>query len=197
MDLACGTGYGTHLLGATGADLSLEALRYARKRFPASYVAADALHLPFGRVFDAGVSFETIEHVRDPAGLLEEFRRVLRPGGMLIVSTPNRDLWSPRSPRPCQRHHLREFNPKEFRALFKTFKGVEYFGQQLLERKQALLFEGKELAKRLVRSFLPLSRFRRAKAPRRLEDLVPDPAYDVVPVERSRVPAILLAVAHT
>lgn len=194
LDLACGTGYGTRLLAATGADISLEALRYARKRFPASYVAADALRLPFGRVFDAVVSFETLEHVRDAGRFLEEVRRVLRPGGQLILSTPNRELWSPRSPRPCQRHHVREFNPREFRALLKAFQGVEYFGQLQLDRKEALLFEGKELAKRLLRSFAPVRRFRRGKSS---EGSPADPAYEVRPVERSRVPAILLAIAHT
>src|SRR5258706_6769640 len=129
LDVACGTGYGTAMLGAVGADLSLEALRYAR-RHPAPYVAADAVRLPFGRSFDAVVSFETIEHVPDPGRFVAECAPVLKPGGLLLVSTPNRDLWSPRSPKPIQRHHIREFNRREFLDVLRPFQ-VELYGQLL------------------------------------------------------------------
>src|SRR4029077_3792404 len=137
LDVACGTGYGTAMLGAVGADLSFEALRYAR-RHPAAYVASDAARLPFGRRFDAVVSFETIEHVPDPGRFVAECARVLRPGGLLLVSTPNRDLWSPRSATPLQRHHVKEFTRKEFLAVLKPFK-VQLFGQILLDRRGAAL----------------------------------------------------------
>jgi SAM-dependent methyltransferase len=189
LDVACGTGYGTAMLGAVGVDLSLEALRYAR-RHPAPYVAADAAVLPFGRVFDAIVSFETIEHVADAARFVSECARVLKPGGVFLVSTPNRELWSPRSPKPIQRHHVREFNRREFLEVLRPFK-VQLFGQLVLTRRGAALWEGKELAKRLVRAFLPVRRFRPA-ALRRLDELEPDPRYDVVPCGRG-TPAVFVA----
>ena len=191
LDVACGAGYGTALLGAVGADLSLPTLRAARKRYPARYVAADALRLPFARAFDAVVSFETIEHVPDAASFVAECARVLRPEGVFIVSTPNRELWSPRSPRPCQRHHVREFNRREFLEVLRPFK-VQLFGQLLLGRRGAALFEGKELAKRVLRAFLPVSRLRRA-ATKRLGELEPDPRYAVSPCG-PKTPAIFVAV---
>lgn len=191
LDVACGTGYGTAMLGAVGVDLSLDALRYAR-RHPARYVAADAGRLPFGREFDAVVSFETIEHVADPGRFVSECARVLRPGGVLLVSTPNRELWSPRSPTPQQRHHVKEFSRREFLEVLRPFQ-VELYGQVLLTRRGAALWEGKELAKRVLRAFLPIRRFRRA-ALRRLEELEPDPRYAVQPVG-SRTAAIFVAVA--
>jgi SAM-dependent methyltransferase len=192
LDVACGTGYGTAMLGAVGVDLSLEALRYAR-RHPARYVAADAARLPFGRVFDTVVSFETIEHVVDPGRFVAECARVLRPGGSLLVSTPNRELWSPRSPAPVQRHHVKEFTKKEFLAILKPFK-VQLFGQILLDRRGAAVWEGKELAKRLLRAFLPVRRFRRTTQ-RRLGELEPDPTYAVLPCD-TRTAAIFVAVAQ-
>ena len=191
LDVACGTGYGTAMLGAVGVDLSIEALRYAR-RHPATYVASDAARLPFGRSFDAVVSFETIEHVPDPGRFVAECARVLRPGGLFLVSTPNRELWSPRSPKPLQRHHIREFSRREFLEVLRPFH-VELYGQLLLSRRGAALWEGKELAKRLLRAFVPIRRFR-PKALVRLEELEPDPRYAVLPCGR-KTPAIFVAAA--
>lgn len=192
LDVACGTGYGTAMLRAVGVDVSLDALRYAR-RHPALYVAADAARLPFDRTFDSVVSFETIEHVADPVRFVAECSRVLKPGGLFIVSTPNRELWSPRSARPLQRHHVKEFNRKEFLAALRPFK-VQLFGQLLLDRRGAALWEGKELAKRVLRAFLPIRRFRRASI-RRLDELEPDPKYAVVPCG-AKTPAIFIALAQ-
>src|SRR6185436_14011483 len=96
------------------------------------------------------------------------------------------------SPKPLQRHHIREFNRKEFLAVLKPFR-VELRGQLLLSRQKAALFEGKELAKRVVRAFLPVRRFRKA-AQQSLEQLEPDPRYAVLPCG-SRIPAIFVAIA--
>ncbi len=189
LDVACGTGYGTALLGATGVDLAPEALRHAR-RYTGRLLAADALRLPFGAVFDTVVSFETIEHVRDSARFVAECARVLRPGGTFIVSTPNRELWSPRSPRPVQRFHVREFNRREFLEALRPFR-VRLYGQLVLDRRAAAAFELRELAKRVLRAFVPVRRFRRS-AVRKLADLVPDPAYAVAPCGRG-TPAIFVA----
>lgn len=192
LDVACGTGYGTAMLGAVGVDVSLDALRYAR-RHPARYVAADAARLPFRcGDFDAVVSFETIEHVVDPVRFVAECVRVLKPGGRLLVSTPNRELWSPRSPKPLQRHHVKEFTKREFLEVLRPLR-VELHGQLLMTRPAAALWEGKELAKRLVRALLPVRRFRRAVT-KRLEELEPDPKYAVRPCG-ARTAAIFVALA--
>jgi len=197
LDVACGAGYGTAMLGAVGADLDPAALRYAAKHYPAPYVAADAVRLPFRRgAFHTLVSFETVEHLADPERFLSECVRILRPGGQLILSTPNRELWSPRSPRPCQRHHVREFNRREFLSLLKPFPEVQLFGQLALSRRGAVLFEGKELAKRLLRAFVPVRSFRRP-ALRRLEELEPDPRYAVTPLAPRGAAAIFVAIAST
>ena len=94
LDLGCGDGrLGTGLQAGrlTLADVSQVALERAARRVPGARVAQlepDA-RLPFeGSAFDLVLCAETIEHVRDVQLFLSEIRRVLRPGGMLALTTP-------------------------------------------------------------------------------------------------------------
>jgi SAM-dependent methyltransferase len=193
LDVACGTGYGAALLGAVGVDISAEALARARNETD-RLIRSDALRLPFGAAFDAVVSFETVEHLADPEGFVAECRRVLRPGGLLVMSTPNRELWSPRSSKPLQAHHVREFSRKEFLALLGPFRDVTLFGQLPMGRRTAAAFAWKELSKRVIRALMPLRRFRGASR-RSLKDLAPDPAYEPRPLAAEGTASIFVAVA--
>lgn len=99
LDVACGSGYGTSMLAHAGAkrvvgvDVSTDAVEYARQRYAGptvAYAVADAGALPFDREsFDVVVSFETIEHLRDPDAFLQEVKRCMRSAGLFVVSTPN------------------------------------------------------------------------------------------------------------
>ncbi len=98
-DVACGTGYGSRALADGGAarvlafDADHGAVDYARARYASDSVefgVADARALPLeDATLDAFVSFETIEHLPDPERFVDEIARVLKPGGVLILSTPN------------------------------------------------------------------------------------------------------------
>ena len=137
LDIACGSGFGLRMLDAAGArtlgvDYDAGALGDIRRRQPtARVVRADALRLPLptGSV-DLVVSFETIEHVADARGLVVELRRVLKPGGSLVLSTPNARFGPP------ERHtnnpfHVREFSADELRALLaESFEDVRLYGQR-------------------------------------------------------------------
>lgn len=129
-DIACGTGYGTELLctrgkaaRVVGVDVDAGAVAYAAEKHgceAARYVRAPAEHtgLP-DESFDVVVSFETIEHVAEDLPLLEEFSRLLRPGGLLVCSTPN--AW----PLERAEHHVREYDHDSFRALLESCFAVE------------------------------------------------------------------------
>lgn len=130
LDAACGIGYGSRMLAAAGAsevvgvDLDKEVIAEVRAAAGpgTSFEVADLRQLPFGEnEFDLIVSFETIEHVPDPDVVMDEFRRVLRPDGLLALSTPNRDVYTPGNP-----FHLRELTPSELEAeleqRFKSFR---------------------------------------------------------------------------
>ena len=125
LDLACGVGYGSYILSQTaaaclGADLSAEAIAYARahyRRDTLSYLVADAMdEFAPPASFDAIVSFETIEHLRDPRLFFARLHRILRPGGLLIVSSPNALQFS-RAPQPRPNEfHFSEPSHEEFTA---------------------------------------------------------------------------------
>lgn len=98
LDVACGVGYGSYLLGVgtnvvQGVDLSAEAIAEARAehiRPNVSFHLGALDSLPADTpLFDAAVSLETIEHIPDPTIFLAEVRRRLKPGGLLVVSAPN------------------------------------------------------------------------------------------------------------
>ena len=140
LDFACGTGYGAAYLdvdGRTkviGLDNAVDAVRRARQRFGAQgqFAAGDAAAFPFGTAtFDLVVCMETIEHVADVDALLSEIKRVLRPGGTVLFSTPNKLLHSPNSEKPLNPYHVVEYTIGQFRdVLAPHFVIDEMYGQQ-------------------------------------------------------------------
>jgi SAM-dependent methyltransferase len=137
LDVACGSGFGLQMLSAAGArpigiDYAQDALTNIRNASPdACLVRADATRLPLETAsIDQVVSFETIEHVPDAVALVHELRRVLRPGGHLILSTPNR-AFGPLERHTANRFHVREFTADELRALLaQHFTSVRLYGQR-------------------------------------------------------------------
>ncbi len=138
LDMACGEGYGSEVLSRSaahvvGVDANPEAYEHARLRYQ-----RQNLRFERGMVenhgepgaYDAVVFLQTIEHVQDPAPVLEHFRRLLAPDGVAYVSTPNVLTLAPagesRSGNPW---HIREYRAGEFDALCRSvFEGVELLG---------------------------------------------------------------------
>lgn len=103
LDVASGEGYGAALLAQVarsviGVEHSESTVRGAIANFPRQnlcFLRGDARALPLGNdCVDAVVSFETIEHFDRQDDFVREVRRVLRPDGRFIVSTPDRDIYS-------------------------------------------------------------------------------------------------------
>lgn len=140
IDLGCGCGYGAKLLATQGArsvvgvDLSVEAVEYAKKHYQEPNLAfqvmdVTALDYP-DNYFTGAVCFEVLEHVQNYVALLKETVRVLKPGGTLILSTPNKEIWSPKRDQPINPWHTREFNRDEFGGLVKAcLSEVHYWSQ--------------------------------------------------------------------
>lgn len=142
LDAGCGAGQGSAYLARNGArhvigvDISPEALAYACD----CYISRERLrNLAFGRMdvtrlalrdqtFDMVTSIEVIEHLDEPERYVAEIRRLLQDNGLLILSTPNKQISSP-TPGSMWPHHVHEFYADELQALLERyFSDVELWG---------------------------------------------------------------------
>lgn len=141
LDIACGTGYGMPLLEAAaaqviGVDVDWEAVQKARGEVDATRTTltlADGCQLPFAdESFDAVTSFETLEHLERRPQFLAELRRVLKPQGVCILSTPNANYTQPVNGKPINPYHVYEYTPAELRdELTAQFELKTLLGQTL------------------------------------------------------------------
>ncbi len=140
LDFGCGTGYGSALLAehaasVVGVDLSAEAIEYANIHYHRANTTFHTIGriehtpLPFSDAsFDAVVSFQVIEHITETSEYLKEIARVLKPGGIFVVSTPNRCIRLFPRQRPWNRYHVREYSAKELHEILSNnFKDVELY----------------------------------------------------------------------
>lgn len=141
LDAACGEGYGAYLLAGSaaevvGVDLSEEAVAHAMARYSTAenlhFEVADVTQLNFPeKTFDLIVSFETLEHLEAQEQMLDEFRRVLKPNGKLVISTPDKAIYTDRMGTDNE-FHVRELYRDEFEALIASrFPACHILGQKL------------------------------------------------------------------
>jgi SAM-dependent methyltransferase len=120
LEVGCGEGYGTALLAASAADvvgIDYDALTvaHAAAAYPqARFVRGNLAALPTpSAALDVVLSLQVIEHVWNHPEFVGECRRVLRPGGLLCVTTPNRLTFSPGLDAPVNPFHTVEFTAAE------------------------------------------------------------------------------------
>jgi SAM-dependent methyltransferase len=148
LEAGCGEGYGIDLLRDTGSrvvavDYDQHAVRHARSHHDRNVLRGNVVRLPLATSsVDAVVSLQVVEHIWTPSELVAECRRVLRPGGLLAVSTPNRLTFSPglrRGERPANAFHVREYDREELVALVGShFRSTSTLGILRGQRLRAL-----------------------------------------------------------
>ncbi|MFH0818356.1 MAG: class I SAM-dependent methyltransferase [Candidatus Micrarchaeota archaeon] len=93
LEVGCGEGHVLSLLNAKrkiGIDISKKALKIASERTGAQVALADAENIPFADgCFDALVCTEVLEHTRNPRRVIKECMRVVKNGGIIVISIPN------------------------------------------------------------------------------------------------------------
>ncbi|MBF0399301.1 MAG: class I SAM-dependent methyltransferase [Magnetococcales bacterium] len=123
VDVGCGDGALAGCLVKAGAVVTgvepeaagrqLAQQEFARRGLPGRFVAQLAELADDS--FDVAVCSDVIEHVEQPEQLLQEIRRVVKPGGMVVVTTPIRLTETPLDP-----HHVQEFFPGPFQSLMES-----------------------------------------------------------------------------
>lgn len=141
LDAACGEGYGSaylarHARSVLGVDIAAEAVQHARQSYAGienlRYEVADACALTLPEAsFDVVVSFETLEHVLAQEALMQGFSRVLKPSGLLLISSPDKRTYSD-IPGYRNEFHVKELYRDEFEALIgRHFRRHRLLGQRL------------------------------------------------------------------
>lgn len=146
LDIACGSGFGTSFLKTSGADyvlggdISPEAIKCSKENYKdnkTEFLFLDGTRLPFrNSSLDVVVSFETLEHIPEYELFISELHRILKKGGKLVLSTPNKEVFSPGFKQPLRAHHTKEFKANELKSLLLNhrFTEVETLGQLYANR---------------------------------------------------------------
>lgn len=139
LDAACGEGYGSYFLKKWGAkevfglDVDADTVKKAEHLFGSpevKYQCHTVEELPFpDYYFDMVVSFETIEHLDHPEKFLQEIQRVLKPGGMIVLSCPNDPYYYASMEDFENPFHKRQYTYFDFKELAERYLGkhVDYY----------------------------------------------------------------------
>jgi 2-polyprenyl-3-methyl-5-hydroxy-6-metoxy-1,4-benzoquinol methylase len=138
LDVGCGTGYGSSHLAesassVTGIDLSSQALHFARARYRKPNLQylrmnAETLNFPDGS-FDFVISTENFEHLGNQEANLREMARILNDDGVLLLSTPNHEMFI----GVDNPHHTHELTYEELLAMTGKFFAERRIAENLLE----------------------------------------------------------------
>jgi O-antigen biosynthesis protein len=150
LDIASGEGYGSYILAKTaakvfGVDISKDAIDHANVKYKTDnleFITGSCNSIPLAnRSVDIVVSYETIEHHDEHDQMMKEIKRVLKPDGCLIISSPDKLEYSDK-PEFVNEHHVKELYRNEFENLVKNyFKHYQILGQRMIYGS-AIISEG-------------------------------------------------------
>lgn len=141
LDIASGEGYGSNLLASVagsviGVDISPEAVAHAQVTYGQvanlDFLQGSAAAIPLpDKSVDLVVSFETIEHHTQHEEMMAEIRRVLTDDGVLVISSPNKKIYSDMAGGNHNHFHVKELYFEELNDLLsRYFVSIRYFSQR-------------------------------------------------------------------
>lgn len=172
LEVGCGEGRGISILmeranSFTAVDKLEDVMHDLRTKYPSGKFLSmniPPLHELKDNAYDSIVSFQVIEHIEDDKLFLKEIHRVLKPGGIALITTPNHSMSLSRNP-----WHIREYLPEQLKSLaesvFQTvqLKGItgnvkvmDYYEQNKKFVKRITQFDIFNLQNRLPASVLKI-----------------------------------------
>ncbi len=169
LDIACGVGYSAPILTNAGAisydgvDISKELTSYAVDTYGSDFIhyhTGDICSFNNGEQYDLITCFETIEHINNYEQALSNLYKLMKPDGLLFISSPNRVVTSPKCKtlldKPENEFHTQEFVPDELLAILNkhgfSAKNSDVFGQRQRPRGLLLMRQvSSRLSRRLER----------------------------------------------
>ena len=121
LEIGCGEGYGTNFLARSGAhivalDVDKETIKNARLKYSQKNITFkkfDGYNISYPeQSFDVIISFQVIEHVEDVEKYLENIKKLLKPNGIFLITTPSRTYRLAENQKPFNIYHIREYNAK-------------------------------------------------------------------------------------
>lgn len=149
LDIASGEGYGSYMLSKVarkviGVDISTEAVNHAKGKYLTDnleFLVGSCAAIPLlNNSVDVVVSYETIEHHNEHEAMMEEIKRVLKPDGCLIISSPDKLEYSDK-PVYNNPHHVKELYRDEFKNLLSKYFCNQYIYGQRIAYGSAIMAE--------------------------------------------------------
>ena len=121
LEIGTGSGYGVEIISGIAEefvtvdkfDTKLDFSKHPNVKFEQQNVPPLAFD---NNVFDAAITFQVVEHIKDDHAFISEIHRVLRPGGKLIITTPNIKMSITRNP-----WHIREYTVEQLLQLLRNY----------------------------------------------------------------------------
>jgi len=138
IEVGFGEGYGTHMLSSAcksiiGLDIDARIVDYANNKYgheKCTYQLYDGKVIPFdNNTFDITILFQVIEHIKKDINFIAQLHRVLKQGGRLFLTTPNKATRLKPGEKPWNRYHIREYYSHELEAAIRnSFDNVNVYG---------------------------------------------------------------------
>lgn len=169
LDLGSGEGYGTYFLSKSvrniiGIDVDKKIVNHANDKYASDNCTFDIFNgskTNFkNESFDAIISFQVIEHVINDQIFLNEIYRLLRPGGTLYLTTPNKTMRLYPLQKPWNKFHLKEYYPFELKQLLENkFNIIDLFGimgeQKIMDMEMKRIYNAQRKFNKIFVKFAP------------------------------------------